>query len=164
MALTRDWLPGARASIDFPAIPETLSFDDEEEQLRRRLEGHHAGPRPEALWLTAMITRRSMSADHLWQDLGLRNRADLNRLMRERFSGLAARNVSNMKWKKFFYRMLCEMEGFTLCTAPTCRACGDFDGCFGEETGESALARIRRAAAADELTPPSVGPLDPARS
>ena len=85
-----------------------------------------------------------MSGDHLWQDLGLLDRGELNRLMRERFPTLAARNVANMKWKKFFYRMLCELEGFTLCTAPSCRECCDFDDCFGAETGESALARIRR--------------------
>jgi nitrogen fixation protein NifQ len=143
--LSRDWLPGGFACIDLLAEPESAAFDDEEEQLRQLLSAHQASSAPEALWLTAMITRRSMLGDHLWQDLGLLDRDDLNRLMRERFPGLAARNVANMKWKKFFYRMLCELEGFTLCTAPTCRECCDFDNCFGAETGESVLARIRRA-------------------
>ncbi len=143
--LSQHWLPGALASIDLLAEPESAAFDDEEDQLRQLLTAHQASSEPEAIWLTAMITRRSMSGDHLWQDLGLLDRDDLNRLMRERFPGLAARNVANMKWKKFFYRMLCELEGFTLCTAPTCRECCDFDNCFGAETGESVLARIRRA-------------------
>jgi nitrogen fixation protein NifQ len=142
--LARGWLPGLLACIDLLAEPETMAFDDEEEQLRQLLAAHQASATPEALWLTAMITRRSMSGDHLWQDLGLLDRGELNRLMRERFPTLAARNVANMKWKKFFYRMLCELEGFTLCTAPSCRECCDFDNCFGAETGESALARIRR--------------------
>ncbi len=141
--LLRGWLPAGLASIDLLAEPESAAFDDEEEQLRQLLLAHQASVSAEALWLTAMITRRSMSGDHLWQDLGLLDRDELNRLMRERFPGLAARNVANMKWKKFFYRMLCELEGFTLCTAPTCRECTDFDNCFGAETGESVLARIR---------------------
>lgn len=143
-ALARDWLPGIFACIDLLAEPEAAAFDDEEEQLRQLLAAHQASAAPEALWFTAMITRRSMSGDHLWQDLGLLDRGELNRLMWERFPTLAARNVANMKWKKFFYRMLCELEGFTLCTAPSCRECCDFDNCFGAETGESALARIRR--------------------
>jgi nitrogen fixation protein NifQ len=143
-ALARDWLPGALVWIDISTLPETSPFDDEEEQLRHLLQSHQADSRPEALWLTSMIARRSMSANHLWQDLGLLDRTELNRLMSERYPGLASRNVSNMKWKKFFYRMLCEMEGFSLCTAPTCHECNDFDACFGEETGDSALARMRR--------------------
>ena len=143
-ALAGAWLPAALAHIDLSAEPETTMVDDEEEQLRQLLLLHRADAAPETLWLTAMVVRRSMSDDHLWQDLGLLDRGELNRLMTERFPRLAARNASNMKWKKFFYRMLCEMEGFSLCAAPTCRECGDFDNCFGDETGESALARVRR--------------------
>lgn len=144
-ALARDWLPGAADCADLAAEPAAAVFDDEEEQLRQLLAAHQASAAPEAVWLTAMITRRSMSGDHLWQDLGLLDRGELNRLMHERYPVLAARNVDNMKWKKFFYRQLCELEGFTLCTAPSCRECCDFDNCFGAETGESVLARIRRA-------------------
>jgi nitrogen fixation protein NifQ len=147
-ALARAWLPGALACVDLAAQRETATFDDEEEQLRQLLQLHQAGAAPETHWMTSIITRRSMSDNHLWQDLGLLDRGELNRLMSERFPRLASKNVSNMKWKKFFYRMLCEMEGFTLCTAPTCRECDDFDNCFGEETGESVLARIRRGQSA----------------
>ncbi|ACK52508.1 NifQ family protein [Methylocella silvestris BL2] len=144
--LLRDWLPAGLAQIDLAAEPSTAAFDDEEEQLLQLLQSHQADQSAPARWLTAMVVRRSMSDNHLWQDLGLIERAELTRLMDERFPHLAGRNVSNMKWKKFFYRSLCEMEGFTLCTAPSCRECADFDNCFGEETGESALARIRRDA------------------
>src|SRR5271166_604443 len=143
-ALTRAWLPTAFAHIDLSTEPETTTIGDEEEQLRQLLLLHQADASPETLWVTAMVARRSTSDDHLWQDLGLLDRGELNRLMTERFPRLAARNASNMKWKKFFYRMLCEMEGFSLCAAPTCRQCVDFDNCFGDESGESALARIRR--------------------
>jgi nitrogen fixation protein NifQ len=97
--LFRNWLPGGFACVDLLAEPESAAFDDEEEQLRQLLLAHQASVSVEALWLTAMITRRSMSGDHLWQDLGLLDRDELNRLMWERFPGLAARNVANMKWK-----------------------------------------------------------------
>jgi nitrogen fixation protein NifQ len=98
--------------------------------------------------LAAMIARRAQRPNHLWQDLGLRNRGDLSELMRRHFKPLALRNSQDMKWKKFLYRIICADAAYTLCTAPSCAECDDFDACFGEETGESLLARTRRAAEA----------------
>ena len=95
--------------------------------------------------LAAMIARRAQSPNHLWQDLGLRNRGELSRLMGRHFRPLAARNTNDMKWKKFLYRMICRDAGYSLCTAPSCSECCDFEHCFGDETGESRLARVRLA-------------------
>jgi nitrogen fixation protein NifQ len=49
-----------------------------------------------------------------------------------------------MRWKRFFYRLLCESDGFLMCATPTCTECRDFDLCFGDESGESRLAQRRR--------------------
>ena len=68
--------------------------------------------------------------------------------MTRHFKPLALRNTGDMKWKKFFYRLICADASYTLCTAPSCAECDDFEGCFGEETGESLLARTRRNAEA----------------
>jgi nitrogen fixation protein NifQ len=95
--------------------------------------------------LAAMIARRAQSPNHLWQDLGLRNRGELSRLMGRHFRPLAARNTNDMKWKKFLYRMICRDAGYSLCTAPSCSECCDFEHCFGDESGESRLARVRLA-------------------
>ncbi len=94
--------------------------------------------------LAAMIARRAQRPNHLWQDLGLNSRRDLSELMTRHFKPLAIRNTQDMKWKKFFYRMICADAAYSLCTAPSCGECDDFDHCFGEETGESLLARFRR--------------------
>jgi nitrogen fixation protein NifQ len=93
--------------------------------------------------LAAMLARRAQSPDHLWQDLGLRNRGELSRLMARHFRPLAARNSQDMKWKKFLYRMICRDAGYSLCTAPSCGECADFAACFGDESGESRLAQTR---------------------
>jgi nitrogen fixation protein NifQ len=93
--------------------------------------------------LAAMIARRCLSPHHLWQDLGLRDRTELSRLMRRHFATLAERNRQDMKWKKFLYRMVCRSEGFSLCVAPVCSDCDDFEICFGAEDGEALLARVR---------------------
>lgn len=101
-------------------------------------------------WLAAMIARRVMEPNHLWTDLGLRNRGELSRLLNRHFAPLARRNVNNMRWKRFFYRRLCEDEGLILCTTPVCTECKDFNHCFGDESGESRMADRRR----DGLLPP----------
>jgi nitrogen fixation protein NifQ len=98
--------------------------------------------------LAGMIARRAQRSNHLWQDLGLRNRGELSALMARHFAPLARRNRSDMKWKKFFFRIICRDADYALCSAPSCGECCDFDACFSEETGESLLAHIRRDAEA----------------
>ena len=98
------------------------------------------------LRLADLVARRCQRPNHLWQDLGLRNRGELSGLMARRFAPLAARNRGDMKWKKFFYRTICGDEGYVLCAAPSCAECNEFDACFGDESGESLMARARRAA------------------
>jgi len=97
--------------------------------------------------LAAMIARRAIEPNHLWEDLGLRDRSELTRLLARHFAPLAARNTGNMRWKRFFYRALCESDGFVMCTTPVCTECRDFELCFGDESGESRMAERRREAA-----------------
>ncbi|MER9767925.1 nitrogen fixation protein NifQ [Mesorhizobium sp. M0189] len=142
----------------FPAIPinafalEEVSEpepDLEEELLRGLLLAHARPGDPASARFAKIIARRAMRNDHLWQDLGLFNRTDLGRLLASHFPTLAAGNTQNMKWKKYFYRKLCEAEGFSLCSAPSCRECNDFESCFGPEEGESRLTRIKDGIASD---------------
>ncbi len=104
----------------------------------------HGSPFQEQL--ASIVARRAQRPNHLWQDLGLRNRRELSWLMDRHFEWLAARNARDMKWKKFLYRTICRDGSFPICTAPSCAACSDFDGCFGDESGESLLAVVRREA------------------
>ncbi|MER9638556.1 nitrogen fixation protein NifQ [Mesorhizobium sp. M0228] len=144
----------------FPAIPinafaleEEVSepeSDMEEELLRGLLLAHARPGDPASARFAKIIARRAMHNDHLWQDLGLFNRTDLGRLLASHFPRLAAGNTQHMKWKKYFYRKLCEAEGFSLCSAPSCRECNDFESCFGPEEGESCLARIKNGIASDK--------------
>lgn len=94
---------------------------------------HRAGIDPSEAWMAAIVAAACMASDHLWQDLGLWNRGDLTRLMESNFPALAARNVHNMKWKKFLYKQLCQREGVYVCRAPSCQVCADYPVCFGPE-------------------------------
>jgi nitrogen fixation protein NifQ len=83
--------------------------------------------------MAQVVAAACMGQDHLWQDLGLLNRTELNALMQRNFPALAARNVKDMKWKRFLYRQLCEMEGIQACRAPSCEICTDYAHCFGPD-------------------------------
>lgn len=106
----------------------------EEEDFRFLLLSHRARNVPEEEWLAAILARRAQAANHLWEDLGLFSRDDLNALIRRHFPSLFALNDKNMRWKKFFYRMMCEQEGLRLCKAPNCQDCPDLNACFEVES------------------------------
>ena len=82
-------------------------------------------------WMAQIVARSCQGQDHLWQDMGLWSRNQLSALMLRNFPDLAARNVNNMKWKKFIYKQLCVAEGIYTCRAPSCEICVDYDHCFG---------------------------------
>lgn len=117
--------------------------DSEEQAVRDILMMYASGEGKLERPLAAMLARRCQRPNHLWQDLGLNDRGELSALMQRHFAGLARRNSGDMKWKKFLYRMICGAEGFQLCTTPICTECRDFEACFGDESGESLLARVR---------------------
>lgn len=142
-ALIAGMFPAASATFEGAAKDARLTIDNEEQSIRDILWMYSSNASPFQRCLAAMIARRCSRPHHLWQDLGLRNRGELSRLMQRHFAKLAGKNHNDMKWKKFLYRLVCSTEGFTLCTAPVCSECDDFAVCFGAEDGEALLARIR---------------------
>ena len=124
------------------AAPMAIAVGEQEQALRDILWMNSARANVLERLLSRMIARRSLRPNHLWQDLGLGNRGELSLLMQRHFPNLARRNSGDMKWKKFFYRMMCSSAEFSLCAAPVCSECDDFDACFGSEDGEALLARI----------------------
>jgi nitrogen fixation protein NifQ len=138
------WFPHARTALFAGGTVEAGEPDDEIAMVRDLLLAHCSTPGDEGRWLAVMIARRAMEPNHLWEDLGLRDRSELSRLLARHFAPLAVRNTKNMRWKRFFYRTLCEADGLVMCTTPVCTSCGDFNLCFGDESGISRLAERRR--------------------
>lgn len=131
-----------------PSLLAGLSADEgddclapEEPDLRALLLEHRSRGLVEEKWLAHIVARRSLGANHLWQDLGLTGRGDLSALMRRHFAGLVELNHRDMKWKKFFYRQLCQREGVVICKSPNCEVCPDAALCFGAEDGAVLVAR-----------------------
>lgn len=127
----------------FPRAEETMSHrlyggcpafrSDEFQDLVDLLLEHRSDDSEETTWLAHAIATAAMGGDHLYQDMGLPDRQALSALLQRHFTTLFARNTGNMKWKKFFYKQLCERAEVMLCKAPSCGVCEDYAKCFGPE-------------------------------
>jgi nitrogen fixation protein NifQ len=106
---------------------------DEFPDLLQLLLAHCAIPDEYHRRVVHLVATACMGGDHLWQDLGLPDRKALSTLLNNHFPSLASRNTGDMKWKKFFYKQLCEQEGIYACKSPSCAACCDYAKCFGPE-------------------------------
>lgn len=110
---------------------------DEFNDLLQLLLDHRAKADEHHRHVAHLVATACMGGDHLWQDLGLPDRKALSALLTGHFPTLANKNTGDMKWKKFFYKQLCEREGINACRAPSCAACCDYAKCFGAEEGEA---------------------------
>ncbi len=137
------YFPGKMELLEAFGLDGEIAVGEDEKCLRELLLRSRTSPENLSTLLSTLVARRATRPNHLWQDLGLTNRNELSSLMKRHFAPLACRNTQDMKWKKFFFRMICRDEGYRLCTAPSCAECTDFDSCFGDESGESLLARVR---------------------
>jgi nitrogen fixation protein NifQ len=149
-ALVRRFFPDTRLTPAGEAeAPETID-PDEFETVRDLLRANRSSEGDCGEWLAAMMARRALEPNHLWEDLGLRNRSELTRLIERHFAPLAARNDKNMRWKRFIYRMMCEDDGFVMCSTPICTNCADYHLCYGEESGTSRI--VAGGAGSDETS------------
>lgn len=115
------------------AVFRNAGLAPEHDDLLALLLEHRAHLDASEIWMAEIVTAACMASDHLWQDLGLWSRDHLSHLMAQNFPALAAKNVHDMKWKKFLYKQLCEREGINACRAPSCEHCTDYLKCFGPE-------------------------------
>ncbi|GAB3386620.1 nitrogen fixation protein NifQ [Azotobacter armeniacus] len=106
---------------------------DEWEELRNLLLDSRHGSDPEEVWMASILAAACLGGDHLWRDVGLESREHLQALLMHNFPSLAERNVHNMRWKKFFYKQLCERDGGYVCRSPSCEQCPSHHDCFGAE-------------------------------
>lgn len=132
------YFPGA-GSAYLPQVVNAVTINgasplsDEFDELLTLLLKHRTDTGSETTWLAYAITACCMGDDHLWQDMSLDNRQQLSDLLQQRFPILYYKNTANMRWKKFFYKQLCEQAGAYVCRAPSCSVCVDYQNCYGLE-------------------------------
>ena len=131
---------GDRPLLLFVPTPELLRRQrlrgDEIEEVTALLLDHAdatVGSAADRAEVAGRVALACLGDNHLWQDLQLANRGELGVLLRRWFPELAAKNTGDMKWKKFFYKQLCERAEIHACRAPSCAVCSDRAQCFGPE-------------------------------
>mgnify|MGYP005813821375 CR=1 FL=1 len=141
-ALLAAVFPGVGELLDeLPAQPAEADGDrgDEFADLLGLLLAHRLRPNRDGEWLARAVAAGCLGDNHLWEDLGLPSRAQLSALLDAWFPALVARNAYNLRWKRFFYRQLCETTEIRLCKAPSCGVCSDYAACFGGGTAPAAI-------------------------
>lgn len=78
----------------------------------------------EARYVVApIIARKSLEMNHLYQDLGFKNRIQMGAYMAKHFPPLAELKPKDKLWKKFLYDAIGKV-------APACASCNDQEHCF----------------------------------
>ncbi len=106
---------------------------DEYDDIIELLTDHRIDDSEETRRMIVFVAEACMGNNHLWQDMQLPSRTALSELMQNKFPTLAAKNTGDMKWKKFFYKQLCERADIFICKSPSCGVCVDYNKCFGAE-------------------------------
>jgi nitrogen fixation protein NifQ len=106
---------------------------DEWQELVNLLLQHRRGIDQSEVWMAQIVAAGCLSEQHLWQDLGLSSRVMLKQLLRYNYPKLVAKNLQSMRWKRFFYKQLCEQGGAYVCRSPSCESCSTYQECFGHE-------------------------------
>lgn len=86
-----------------------------------------------SIWLAHSLAARAALPGHLWVAMGLTARPQLTAAIRRHLPSLAAANNQNMRWKRYLYKQICELNGGVMCKAPNCGVCSDYALCFAEE-------------------------------
>ena len=69
------------------------------------------------------VAKASLMMNHLYQDLGFKNRVQMGKFMKEHFPDFAMKKPLDKLWKKYIYECIDE-------TAPACATCSDQVNCF----------------------------------
>lgn len=102
-------------------------------------------------WLAHIFIRRCQVGDHMWRSIGLSSRNELTEAMLRYFKPLAAKNINNLKWKRFIYKQMriennLDLDKYPYCDNcsryiitedgdkfPFCAHCPDFEECSATE-------------------------------
>ena len=85
-----------------------------------------------SVWLAYILAARAALTGHLWVAMGLTERPQLTAAIRRHLPSLADANNQNMRWKRYLYKQVCELNGGVLCKAPNCGVCSDYSFCFAD--------------------------------
>jgi len=115
------------------AAPPEINPDVE--QLLTTFVPEAAGSRERfcALVLVRALAARAAHPGHLWVAMGLFERPELSAAIGRHLPDLLAANHQNMRWKRFLFKQVCDLNGGLMCKSPVCGDCSDYTLCFAPE-------------------------------
>lgn len=110
-----------RPNVNFDLVAMLLEY------VPQRVDDHSPFP---AEYLARILAARATCPGHLWVAMGLFERNELTAAIKRHLPVLAAANSQGMRWKRFFYKQLCDRSGGVLCKTPVCGDCPEYSICF----------------------------------
>lgn len=104
--------------------------EDERQELIKLLSSYQNKQDPSSKQIAIIVATACLTSNHLWESLGLQDRSQLGELIEHNFPEIYALNTENMRWKRFFYKLLCDQGGDYICRAPSCDECKSYAQCF----------------------------------
>jgi nitrogen fixation protein NifQ len=83
-----------------------------------------------ATLLCKTLAARAAHPGHLWVAMGLFERPQLTAAIRRHLPTLAEANSENMRWKRYLFKQVCDLNGGVMCKSPNCGMCSDYALCF----------------------------------
>jgi nitrogen fixation protein NifQ len=130
ISLWRNYFPDI--DIEESNGSSTVSIDPDLVNLLRGFIQNPQGPvnTLSGTLLAHILAARAARSGHLWVAMGLFDRAELGAAIKRHLPALFAANHQGMRWKRFFYKQICEQRGGTLCKSPVCGDCSEYELCF----------------------------------
>ncbi len=91
------------------------------------------GKQQTAEWLARIIAARAAQPGHLWTAMGFFERPELSAAIRRHLPTLAAANSKGMRWKRYLFKQVCDLNGGVMCKSPNCGDCSDYALCFAPD-------------------------------
>ncbi len=129
------YFPGIERSLLDPQAPATpVPPPERNDEILSILLAHLPNQSSiTSVWLARILAARTAHPGHLWVAMGLFERPELSVAIRRHLPSLAAANHQNMRWKRYLFKQLCDLNGGAMCKAPNCGVCSDYTLCFAEE-------------------------------
>jgi nitrogen fixation protein NifQ len=83
--------------------------------------------------LCKILAARAAHPGHLWVAMGLFERPQLTAAINRHLPTLAEANCQNMRWKRYLFKQVCDLNGGVMCKSPNCGVCSDYTLCFATD-------------------------------
>ncbi|WP_303722145.1 nitrogen fixation protein NifQ [Malonomonas rubra] len=80
-----------------------------------------------------VIAARTAQPGHLWVSMGFLERPQLTAAIHRHLPTLAIANDKGMRWKRYLFKQVCDLNGGVMCKSPNCGECSDYLLCFAPE-------------------------------